>query len=357
MAIERGQGNLLTADVDALVNTVNTEGVMGKGLALQFKKAFPDSFASYERACRDGALKTGQVHIVQRLTSPHFIVNFPTKASWRQPSRIEYIRDGLADLIRQVKLLEIQSIAVPPLGCGNGGLQWSVVRPLIVEAFAAVPNVRVVLFEASDGPSPGHVIDRRTRPKMTPGRAAIFTLMSKYMETGYDYALSLLEVQKLAYLLQVAGEALSLEFKPHIYGPYADDLRKFLRNTEGHYTQGVGDGKNSPTVPLELLPGTVEEAATYLNSQADTWTRLQRVAELIQGFESPFGMELLTTVHWVMHHGADPDDLADVTAKVHAWNRRKHETMKPGHVRAAWVRLREHGWAGSRVDIHSGAQA
>lgn len=147
MTIERGTGNLLTADVDALVNTVNTEGVMGKGLALQFKKAFPEAFASYERACRAGEVQTGQMHVVQRLTSPRFIINFPTKKHWRHPSKLEYLRDGLADLIRNVRQRGIRSIAVPPLGCGNGGLAWSAVRPLIVEAFAEVPEVRVVLFE------------------------------------------------------------------------------------------------------------------------------------------------------------------------------------------------------------------
>ncbi len=298
MTIERGKGNLLTADVDALVNTVNTEGVMGKGLALQFKKAFPENFASYERACKAGEVKTGQMHIVQRLASPRFIINFPTKRHWRQPSKLEYVRDGLRNLVAQVKRLNIESIAVPPLGCSNGGLEWSAVHPLIIEAFAAAPDVRVVLFESADAPAADQIIDRRTKPGMTPARAAVLALMGRYVETDYDYRLSLVEVQKLAHFLQLAGENLRLEYRAHHYGPYADNRRKALRNIEGHYTRGVGDGKNSPETPLELLPGAVDEARAYLEQRPETLARLDRVAALIEGFETPFGMELLGTVHW-----------------------------------------------------------
>lgn len=345
MAIERGKGNLLAADVDALVNTVNTEGVMGKGLALQFKKAFPENFASYERTCKNGEVVLGRMHIVERLASPRFIINFPTKKHWRQPSRLQYVRDGLRDLVVQVRALGIKSIAIPPLGCGNGGLAWSDVKPLIVQAFERLPDVRVVLFEPANAPSADEIIDRREPPAMTPARAAVLALMGRYVETGYDYRLSLLEVQKLAYFLQHAGEPLRLAYRPHHYGPYADNLRKALRNMEGHYTRGVGDGKNSPETPLELLPNAVAAAREFLATQAETFDRLERVAKLIDGFETPFGMELLGTVHWVMQHDANAEDVDDVIAKVHAWSDRKRSQMKDGHIRAAWSRLREQGWA------------
>lgn len=345
MMIERGKGNLLTADVDALVNTVNTVGVMGKGLALQFKKAFPESFASYERACKAGELVTGRVQVVERLASPRFIVNFPTKRDWRQPSKVEYVQDGLRDLVARVRELGIRSIAVPPLGCGNGGLEWATVRPLIVEAFRELPEVRVVLYEPAEPPAADAIIDRRETPAMTPGRAAVVALMGRYAQTGYDYRLSLVEVQKLAYFLQEAGEPLRLEYRRHHYGPYADNLRKALRHMEGHYTRGVGDGRNRPVTPLELLPGAVEASRAFLATRTETLTRLERVVRLIEGFETPFGMELLATVHWVMAHDANPTDLDDVAAKVHAWSERKRAQMKDGHIRAAWTRLRGHGWA------------
>ncbi|MFZ5443407.1 MAG: type II toxin-antitoxin system antitoxin DNA ADP-ribosyl glycohydrolase DarG [Myxococcota bacterium] len=343
MPIERGTGNLLAANVDALVNTVNTEGVMGKGLALQFKKAFPDAFASYEKACKAGEVVTGRVHVVRRLASPQFIINFPTKRHWRHPSKLEYVREGLVDLVKQVESLGIRSIAIPPLGCGNGGLDWTDVRHEIVTALQAVPDVRVLLFEPADAPAPAEVIDRRETPKMTPGRAAVLALMERYRATDFDYRLSLVEVQKLAYFLQEAGEPLRLQYRAHFYGPYADNLRQVLKHMEGHYTRGIGDGQNSPETPLELLPNAADAANSFLASRPETMERLDRVAKLIDGFESPFGMELLSTVHWVMkQEGAR--ELEPVVARVHAWSARKKSAMKPGHIQAAWARLREARW-------------
>lgn len=344
MTIERGKGNLLAAEVDALVNTVNAEGVMGKGLALQFKKAFPENFAEYERACKVGEVVPGHMHIVHRLVSPRYIINFPTKKYWRNPSKLEYIRDGVRDLVDNVRKLGIKSIAIPPLGCGNGGLSWAEVKPLIVRAFDKANDVRVVLYEPSDAPTPDKIIDRRKRPDMTEARAAVLELMGRYKETDYDYRLSLVEVQKLAYFLQLAGQDLRLDYRAHHYGPYADNLRKALRNIEGHYTRGIGDGKNSPETPIELLPGAIEQARAFLAGNQETLERLDRVARLIDGFETPFGMELLGTVHWVMRHGANADDVDDVIAKVHAWSERKRSQMKDGHVRAAWMRLKDQGW-------------
>jgi O-acetyl-ADP-ribose deacetylase (regulator of RNase III) len=164
--LERGQGNLLEAQVDALVNTVNTEGVMGKGIALQFKKAFPTSYKAYRKECEAGQVRVGKVLVVDLGTlQPRFIIHFPTKKHWRQPSRLEYVKDGLVDLVAQVRALGVRSIAVPPLGCGNGGLAWSDVRPLVVHAFAPLSDVRVVIFEPAGAPEPAAMPNRTKRPK------------------------------------------------------------------------------------------------------------------------------------------------------------------------------------------------
>jgi hypothetical protein len=180
---------------------------------------------------------------------------------------------------------------------------------------------------------------------MTPSRAALIALMGRYSSTGYDYRLALVEVQKLAYFLQVAGEPLRLSFTPHYYGPYADDLRKALRNMEGHLTRGVGDGKNSPETPIELMPGALAEADAFLVGNAETRGRIGRVAELIEGFESPFGMELLATVHWVAQSpGQEAHEPKSIIDGVHAWSERKRSTMKDGHILAAWERLHRLGW-------------
>lgn len=136
--LEICSGNLLEANAEALVNPVNCVGVMGKGLALQFKKAFPENFEEYQRACQDGEVKPEQMFIVPTgyLTHPHYIINFPTKRHWKKLSHIEDIEVGLQALIEAVRWLKIRSVAVPPLGCGNGGLAWSRVAPMIEAAFA-----------------------------------------------------------------------------------------------------------------------------------------------------------------------------------------------------------------------------
>ena len=342
--IELGTGSLLDADVDAFVNTVNTVGVMGKGLALQFKKAFPEAAAAYERACKAGEVQVGRMLVVPRLAAPHFIINFPTKKHWRQPSKLEYVRTGLLDLAAQVRRLRIRSLAIPPLGCGNGGLDWAEVRPLIVQCFESMPDVRVVLFEPQTTPSAEAAPGERKTPAMTPGRAAVIALMARYLETGYEYRLSLFEVQKLAYFLQEAQEPLRLEYRADWYGPYADNLRKVLRSMNGQFTRGAEDGTDGPETSLELLPGAAALAQGVLASRPETDARVERVMRLIEGFETPFGLELLGTVHWASRDGGDPDDVQAVIAKVRAHNAGKHSPMQDGHITAAWTRLREQGW-------------
>ena len=150
--IQMRQGDLLRADADALVNAVNTVGVMGKGIALQFKQAYPGMFNSYKAACDAGEVQVGRMHVVElgEAVKPKWIINFPTKRHWRQPSRIEDVEAGLTALVEEVRRLGITSIALPALGCGLGGLAWEDVRPRIEAAFADLPEVRVLLFEPAD---------------------------------------------------------------------------------------------------------------------------------------------------------------------------------------------------------------
>lgn len=342
------EGNILEADSEAVVNTVNTVGVMGKGIALQFKRAFPEMFEAYERACDRGELELGKMHLFDRgaLFNPRYIINFPTKKHWRGSSRIEDIESGLHDLIRHVKALNIRSIGIPPLGCGQGGLNWSDVKPLIIDAFEELPDVRVLIFEPLGSPAPEHQINRTNRPEMTLSRANVIRVLSRYSILGYQ--LTLIEIQKLLYFLQVSGEKLRLRFEQGIYGPYADNLRHVLNKFEGHFTLGFGDGRNSPQTPIRLLPDAVEEAERYVASHSEgsveTSRRLQRVTELIEGFESPYGMELLASVHWVATQPQAKADLDSITRAIVGWNDRKRRVMRPDHIRTAWERLRSKDW-------------
>lgn len=346
--IELTRGNLLQAEVDALVNTVNCVGYMGKGIALQFKQAFPANFKDYEAACAAGQVVPGRmlVHDNGGLVNPRFIINFPTKRHWRGKSRMEDVAAGLDALVAEVCRLRIRSIAVPPLGCGLGGLEWDEVRPMIEQAFAALPDVRVQLFEPAGAPAAKSMPVRTARPRMTPARALFVRLMHAY--AALDYSRTLLEIQKLAYFLQVAGQPLRLNYVGGHYGPYAANLNKVLEVMEGHFIRGYGDSQK-PDAEIELLPGAVDEANEFLAGDVDSQRRLARVAELIEGFETPYGMELLATVHWVAHHGAPHNgspaasDEAAIT-QVHAWNPRKRNVFKPDHIRVAWAQLEAQGW-------------
>jgi O-acetyl-ADP-ribose deacetylase (regulator of RNase III) len=347
--IERVEGNILEADVSAVVNTVNTVGIMGKGIALQFKKAYPEMFEEYERACAAGEIGLGRMNVFDRgsLFNPRYIINFPTKKHWKGKSKIADIQAGLEDLVRQVKTLGIESIALPPLGCGHGGLNWADVQPLIVEAFQELPDVRVLIYQPSGAPAPEKIVNRTKRPAMTWSRANVLRVLSRYCVLGYQ--LTLLEVHKLLYFLQFSGEKLQLRFSKETYGPYADNLRHVLHRFEGHFTLGFGDGRNSPTTPIKLIPNALKEAEGFAEDHEtegrDIIERLERVTQLIEGFESPYGMELLASVHWVATH---PDeqvtDLDSVMRAIYGWNERKRRILKPEHIRIAWERLREKGW-------------
>jgi O-acetyl-ADP-ribose deacetylase (regulator of RNase III) len=342
--IEEGKGNLLQAEAEALVNTVNCVGFMGKGIALQFKQAYPENYDAYHRACEAGEVQPGQMFVFKTnsMVNPKYIINFPTKRHWRGDSKIEDIEAGLVALIKEVQKLGIKSIAVPPLGCGLGGLSWSVVGPKISRAFKQLSDVRVFLYAPHGAPDAKAMPVHTKVPNMTLARALFVKIMEQYV--GLAYRLTLLEVQKLAYFLQEAGEPLKLKYEAGPYGPYAENLNKVLQAIEGHFTRGYGDSPK-PDRDIELLPGAVEKAAAVLESHEASRARLEQVEELIEGFETPYGMELLSSVHWVAKHGEAPaSDIASAVAAIHAWNDRKRNLFKAEHIGIAWGRLQESDW-------------
>lgn len=339
-------GNLLAADAEALVNTVNTEGVMGKGIALQFKKAYPTMFDAYRKAAKGGEVRLGAVQVwpTGQLTGPKYIINFPTKGHWKSRSKVDDIQAGLDDLVTAVRELGIRSIAVPPLGCGNGGLAWSDVRPLIIDAFEAVPEVVVLLFTPGAAPQAADMPTATPRPAMTPGRAALVEMLHRYTLQA-SMAPGLIESQKLMYFLQEAGEPLRLQYAANRYGPYADNLRHVLNLVEGHFISGYGDASApvSEAEVLAVLPGAPEEAEGVLADAQDTRTRIGRVLELAAGFESSYGLELLATVHWLSTR-EQPNDDDVLIHQVQDWSPRKARMFTADHIRVALEALRERRW-------------
>jgi O-acetyl-ADP-ribose deacetylase (regulator of RNase III)/uncharacterized protein YwgA len=324
--IQYVSGNLLEADVEALINTVNCVGVMGKGIALQFKQAFPANFTDYAKACRSKTVQTGKMHVFAtgNMVNPRFIINFPTKKHWREASHMEYIEQGLLDLKQVIADNGIRSIAVPPLGCGNGGLEWQPVQAKIEQALGDMVGVDVWVY-------PPVTI---SKPQMTRSRALFIKLIELYSRLGYR--LSLLEVQKLAYFLQLAGEPLRLNYAKHLYGPHAENLNPVLQRMEGHFIRGYGD--RSKDAQIYLLAGAVQQAEQFLAEDAEAAQRLQQVSQLIEGFETPYGMELLATIHWVANEKKTVDNKV-IQQGVTDWNARKAKLMQPKHMEKALIKL------------------
>lgn len=343
-------GDILQAGTEALVNTVNSVGVMGRGIALQFKQAFPANFKAYAAACRQGEVQPGRMFVYDtgQFISPRYIINFPSKRHWRGKSRIEDIRSGLDALVEEIRLREIHSVAIPSLGSGLGGLDWAQVRPLIEQALSALPGVEVVVFEPGGEGSEEGINRSSDVPRMTEGRAALVGLMDRYLGALMDPSISLLEVHKLMYFLQAAGEPLRLKYVKAPYGPYAENLRHVLREIEGHLISGFADGGDVPQQQLALVPGATKDAESFLETKTATHDRFNRVVRLVNGFETPYGLELLATVHWVAVQER-ATDLESIEQATHAWGERK-EQFTPAQIQLAADRLRSEGWLAAPAD-------
>ena len=322
--IEYKRGDILSEDVEALVNTVNCVGVMGRGVALQFKRAFPGNFRAYADRCRRGEMRPGRVFVFEtgEMLAPRYVVNFPTKRHWRGKSRIEDVESGLAALAAEIRARGIRSIAIPPLGCGLGGLHWPTVRARLEAALRDLPDVRIVVFEPGGAPADGRADRVRDVPEMTAGRAALVGLIDRYLRGLLDPFVTLLEVHKLMYFMDAAGEPLQLKFTKGPYGPYAENLRHVLNAVEGHFVSGYADGGDAPDKQLELMPGAIEAARARLDREAGARARFERVSDLVDGFESSFGLELLATAHWVAGE-SESRTVDDIVRRAYAWNERK----------------------------------
>jgi len=336
-------GNIVSEDVEALVNTVNCVGIMGRGIALQFKNAFPENFRVYESACRRGELQPGRLLVFKTndLSNPKYIINFPTKRHWRGRSRLSDIEAGLQALVGEIRALDIKSVAIPPLGSGLGGLDWTDVRPKIEAAMQLLSNdTRIIVFEPIKDTSEGFYSTKV--PNMTSGRAALVGLIQQYLSALLDPFVTLLEVHKLMYFMQEAGEPLKLKYTKGPYGPYAENLRHVLRTIEGHLLSGYSDGGDNPAKRLELVPGATSDAHAFLEGKSKTQARFNRVADLVQGFETPLGLELLSTVHWVLMKESTRNT-DDVIAHIYAWSQRKRRFSEQQIALAVDV-LENKGW-------------
>ena len=319
-------GNLLDADVEAVVNTVNTVGVMGKGIALMFKEEFPKNFELYAVACKRHEVKIGQMFVTEtgKFVGPKWIINFPTKQHWRGRTKFEWVTEGLKDLRRIILDKNIKSIAVPPLGCGNGGLNWKEVRPEIEHALASLESVHVIVYEPTNKYQ--NVAKRSGVQKLTPARALIAELVRRYWVLGIEC--SLLEIQKLAWFLErnikLLGlkDPMELHFEANKFGPYAHRLNHLLNAIDGSYLHC--EKRIADANPLDVIwfdDAKRQKVDLYLKSQdARNYSEaLKQTSTLIDGFESPLGLELLATVDWLIYREGVNPEVSDVIDGLHNW--------------------------------------
>ena len=303
------KGNLLEAHVEALVNTVNTVGVMGKGIALMFKERFPKNMTEYSLACKQGKVVVGKMFVTEtnELTGARWIINFPTKQHWRSPSKMIWIDEGLKDLRLFIIQNGIKSVAIPPLGAGNGGLNWLEVKEKIEHILSDLNDVEIIVYEPTTEYQ--NVSKSQGVKKLTPARAMIAELIRRYWILGMEC--SLLEVQKLAWFLQRTIE------------------RQGLRNE----------------LNLDFI-AQKEIISAYMNSEGkDYLCALEEACAVIDGFESPFGMELLATVDWLVFVDGKEPTVASIKESIakwpagHLWAQRKQQLFTDEYIQLALQKL------------------
>ncbi|MDY6215264.1 macro domain-containing protein [Actinobacillus porcinus] len=324
------KGNLLDADVDVLVNTVNTVGIMGKGIALMFKERFPENNKLYTAACRAHTVVTGKMFITAVDTlfhNPKWIVNFPTKQHWKGKSKMEWIKEGLVDLKHFLVKAQVRSIAIPPLGAGNGGLDWELVKKCIEEELGELEDISIFLYE----PTLEYQNIRKLHgiEELTLTRALISELVRKYWALGIDC--SLLEIQKLVWFLQRNIDKLGLKnemkakFRPHFYGPYADNINHLLNKLDGSYL--LADKRIPDSSPNDVIWFNNEKEqilSLYLASIPKEYKRaLSSTLDIIAGFESPFGLELLSTVDWLLENDKCQPNVESLRNGLKTWKSNK----------------------------------
>lgn len=295
------KGNLLDSEAEALVNTVNTVGVMSKGIALQFKNLFPNNFKLYANACKNKNVKVGQLLVTEEeslLGGKKIIINFPTKTTWRLPSEYQYIEAGLTELVKVIKEKNIKSIAIPPLGSGNGGLDWNIVKQ-ILEKYLANVDCDIHIYEPSAAIKEAL---KKERVKLTPARAMLLSVLYELGRNGEF--VSEFSSEKIAYFLQRFGakETFKLEFQPNFYGPYSGKVKHVLYYLNGSYIIGYSSKDKKPFEELGLIPDGEKEVNEFLDKSENSSHKItvEKTKTFLSGFYSPFGLELLSTIDFII---------------------------------------------------------
>lgn len=344
MSVIFKSGNIFAEPVEAIINTVNCVGVMGKGIALEFKKIWPENYKEYKKLCDSKQLRPGVLFVYEQsdlfdYKQPRYLVNFPTKVHWRSKSRIEYIELGLDALIREIRDRKIRSIAVPPLGCGNGGLDWPTVRCLIQEKLSSVNGCEIIVFEHTKTvKNPEY---KASKLPMNYQRATLLKALAE-LDKHFDGSFDRISLQKIVYFLQALGVDFKLQFQRNANGPYSGALKSAFQAFERY---GLISGFSSPEKMTQVTESGYALGEEYLKSSRqsdDAEEAVQKLDKLIQGYESPYGLELLSSVHWLSVY-ENLSSEKEIVGSVLDWNIDKRNKFSPANIAAAYKRLQVDG--------------
>jgi O-acetyl-ADP-ribose deacetylase (regulator of RNase III) len=343
MTIEYKSGDMFDEPSEAIVNTVNCVGVMGKGVALEFKRRWPDNYRAYKRLCDAKKLSPGTMFIFQtgdllQDNDRKFLINFPTKLHWKAKSKIEYVEHGLDDLAYQVRKLGIKSLVLPPLGCGNGGLDWNEVRPLIEDKLSSLEDVKISVFAPPSDVA--YTTEQENVPSDLTVRRATMMVTLGQLEKYFGGYFTRLTAQKLVYFMQVLGCDFGLKYSRAQFGPYSERLHEIFKIMEKkRYISDYGGDEPRVTV----TPSTFAASDDFLKShEVDASHLARKLSLLVEGYESPYGMELLSSVHFL----AETEGITtqpEMSEALEAWNDHKRESFPRTAVTTALDRLFEDG--------------
>lgn len=317
------KGNLLDSNAEALVNTINTVGVMGKGIALQFKNMFPNNYKLYKEACKNNEIEVGKLFVTEEenlLTGKKIIINFPTKTNWRLPSEYIYIEKGLIELKRFIIEHNIRSIAIPPLGSGNGGLNWNRVKTMLVACLSEL-NCDIFIYEPS--PDIKETL-KKERTNLTPARAMLLSVLYDVVRNGEF--ISEFTAEKIAYFLQRFGakDIFKLEFQPNFYGPYSGKVKHVLFHLNGSYITGYSSKDKKPFEELGIILDAEIDVNIFLNRTENKEYKniVEKTKQFLSGFYSPFALELLSSIDFIIFE-KNVTSREGITKELESWSSRK----------------------------------
>lgn len=313
-------GNILESSAYALVNTVNLLGVMVKGIALQFKKSFPNNYKAYKQACQNKNIDIGKLFVTKENTvlGEKMIINFPTKTDWRKSSEYSYIDAGLDDLVKVISINQIKSVALPPLGSGNGGLYWGRVKMMIENKLSDL-DIDIFVYEPSNALQEQM---KSERVKLTDARALLLFVLFDLVRHGEF--VSEFSSEKVCYFLQKFGaqDIFKLHFEPKYYGPYSGKVRYVLNSLNGSYIMGYSDMNKKPFDSLSLISDSYPDVKRIVENNPVLLNIASKTESFLDGFYSDFALELLSTVDYIMS-GQKEMSTDDIYAQVSKWSYRK----------------------------------